>query len=224
MAQRTQIINDLETINAVFDRYGVRFFLVYGALLGFYRDGDFLPGDDDIDLAVVDPIDLETRKKIGWALYDLGFGPQNIAFNVFGRMEPAEIGYNGDHETGIIVCERNFKFTIFFFKPEECAQHGPELVCTPKLGAVKLIASPRRFYPHTAVVDGHLVTKPGGMDTIKINKKIYPVPTPVEEYLAFTYFDNWKDKTDRRHGHTYNEMHAVESITKEEANGVMIMK
>ena len=181
-------VKDLEQIKQVFDKYGVRFLVVYGAVLGFHRDGDFLPGDDDIDLAVIDPIDLETRKKIGWALYDLGFGPQNIAFNVFGRMEPSEIGYNGDHVTGIIVCERNFKFTIFFFSPEWCDQHEQELVCTPKLGAMRLIASPTRFYEK--------------LDSIKINKKKYLVPGPVEEYLAFTYFDNWKDKTDRRHGHT----------------------
>lgn len=203
-------IKDIEAVKAVFDKFGVRFFVVYGAVLGFHRDGDFLPGDDDIDLAVIDPISLETRKKIGWTLYDLGFGPQNIAFNVFGRMEPAEIGYNGDENTGIIVCERNFKFTIFFFYPEECPQHGTEYVCTPKLGAMKLIASPTRFYEDP--------------DTITIRRQKYLVPGPVEDYLAFTYFDNWKDKTDRRHGHTYNEMHAVESITKEQANGVQIWK
>lgn len=186
-------IVDLETIKQVFDKYEVKFFVVYGALLGHYRDKDFLPGDDDIDLAVVEPIDLKTRKAIGWALYDLGFKPQQILFNVFGRMEPSELGYNGDAETGIIVCERNFKFTIFFFKEEDCDQHGKEMVCTPKLGAVKLISSPSKFYK-----------KPG---TIKIGKKKYLAPTPIKDYLSFTYFDNWKDKTDRRHGLTYDIMH-----------------
>jgi hypothetical protein len=203
-------IKDLEDIRQVFEKFGVRFLVVYGAVLGFHRDGDFLPGDDDIDLAVIDPIDLKTRKAIGWTLYDLGFSPQEIAFNVFGRMEPSSIGYNGDHETGIIVCQRNFKFTIFFFKEEVCNQHGPEYVCTPMLGAMKLISSPQRFYDE--------------LDTIKINKKKYLVPGPVEDYLAFTYFDNWKDKTDRRHGDTYQTMHAKESITREEANSVQIWK
>jgi len=143
-------------------------------------------------------------------LYDLGFQPQRIAFNVFGRMEPGEIGYNGDGETGIIVCERGFKFTIFFFKVEDCEQHGHEYVCTPKLGAMKLISSPVKFYDKT--------------ETIKIGGKKYLVPSPMKDYLAFTYFDNWKDKTDRRHGDTYSEMHAKESLTQEEANSVMIIK
>lgn len=194
MKQTDPRLKDLEQIKEVFDKFGVRFFLVYGALLGHYRDGDFLPGDDDIDLAVIDPIDHETRKKIGWMLYDLGFEPQPLAFNVYGRMEPQDLAYNGDGETGIIVCERNFKFTIFFFKEEQCDQHGPEYVCTPKLGALKLIASPKRFYEKAV--------------SIKIGKTSYLTPSPIEDYLSFTYFDNWKDKSDRRHGHTYFEMHA----------------
>lgn len=210
MAQSNPILKDLEQIGEVFDKHGVRFFLVYGALLGHYRDGDFLPGDDDIDLAVVDPIDFETRKSIGWMLYDLGFEPQQIAFNVFGRMEPSYLGYNGDGETGIIVCQRNFKFTIFFFKEEQCEQHGAEYVCTPMLGAMKLISTPKKFYEKS--------------DKIKVGKKEYLTPAPVEEYLAFTYFDNWKDPNDRRHGDTYQVMHARESITKDDANGVMITK
>jgi hypothetical protein len=192
-------IHDLEAIKAVFDKYGVRVFLVYGALLGFHRDGDFLPGDDDIDLAVIDPIDHQTRKAIGWTLHDLGFYPQGvhtgqeIMFNVYNRMEPLEIGYNGDGETGIIVLERNFKFTIFFFKEEDCPLHGPEMVCTPKLGAVKLISSPSKFY-----------SKPS---QIKIGKKTYLTPGPIEDYLNYSYFNNWKDKTDRRHSDTYPDAH-----------------
>ena len=204
-------IEDLETIAHVFERYGVKFSVVYGVALGFHRDGDFLPGDEDIDLAVTEKPDLKTRKAIGWALYDLGFKPQDILFNVFGRMEPMELGYNGDGETGIIVCERNFKFTIFFFKPEECEQHGFEMVCTPKLGAMKLISSPAKFY--------------NKFDTIKIGKKKYLVPSPIEEYLAYSYFDNWRDKNDRRHSDTYFVAHAKDdaSINVEGKNEVTIM-
>lgn len=208
MAQQDLRLKDLEQIKEVFETLGVRFFVVYGALLGIHRDGKLIDHDDDIDLAVIDPIDLETRKKLGWMLYDLGFETQPIAFNVFGRMEPAYLGYNGDAETGIIVCQRNFKFTIFFFKEESCAQHGQEYVCTPMLGAMKLIATPTKFFEKSA--------------TIKVGGKKYLAPAPIEEYLDFTYFNNWRDSTDRRHGETYQVMHAVESITKDEANNVAI--
>lgn len=203
---------DLETIKQVFDKYGVRMVIVYGALLGMVRDGKLIEHDDDIDIAVIDPIDLKTRKAIGWALYDLGFQPQSIVFNVFNRMEPIEIGYNGDHETGIIVCERSFKFTIFFFKEEDCPMHGKEYVCTPKLGSVKLISTPTKFF-----------TK---LSEIKINKKKYLAPHPVKDYLDFTYFNNWKDKNDRRHGDTYFAMHEAnnEMIDLEGKNEVAIFK
>ena len=202
------IIKDLETIRTVFEKHGVEFLVVYGALLGYYRDGKLLPDDDDIDLAVIQPVDYKTRKQIGWELFDLGFQPQDIAFNVYGRMEPSEIGYNGDELTGIIVCKRNFKFTIFFFYEEFCPDHGPEYVCIPKYKSMKLISSPKEFYDR--------------LGTIKINGKKYKTPGPIKDYLAFTYFDNWKDKTDRRHGHTYYEMHAKASLTKEQANSVQI--
>jgi len=187
-------VKDLETIKEVFDKHGVKFHIVYGALLGFKRDGDFIEHDDDIDLAVVEQVDLETKKKIGWALYDLGFQPQNIAFNVFGRMEPSEIGYNGDENTGIIVCERNWKFTIFFFNatyPHFCRNHNEaELQCIPKLGGLTLIATPKKFFEKS--------------DTIKINGKKYLTPYPIEKYLEHSY-KNWKDKSGRDHSPTYFE-------------------
>ena len=202
-------IQDLEIVKQVFDKYKVDFLVVYGALLGFYRDKDFLPGDDDIDLAVIDKPDLKTRKAIGWSLYDLGFKPQQITFNVFGRMEPAEIGYNGDGETGIIVCERNIKFTIFFFKEVPCEQHGLEMLCVPKLGAVNLISSPAQFYRAT--------------DKIRIGRNLYYTPYRIPDYLAFTY-GGWKDKTARNHGQCFPEMHAGGSLTREDANIATIWK
>jgi hypothetical protein len=185
--------NDMQEIQAVFNSFGVRLILVYGALLGHYRDKNFLPGDDDVDFCVIDKIDLQTRKHIGWVLFDLGYEPQPIAFNVFGRHEASVPGYNGDAESGIIVCQKNFKFTIFFFKEEQCPQHGSEYVCIPMLGAMKLISTPARFYDK--------------LEQIKIGKGKYLIPSPIEDYLADTYFNNWQDRSDRRHGLLYTQQH-----------------
>ena len=206
------VIKDLEDVATILEKYGAKLIIGYGVALGFHRDGDFLPGDDDIDIVIIDKLTLEQRKAIGWALHDFGFQTQQITFNVFGRMEPGEIGYNGDGETGIIVCERNFKFTIFFMKEEQCQKHGPEYVCTPKLGSVKLISTPKKFYEK--------------LETIKIGGKKYFIPSPIEDYLAFCYFNNWKDKTDRRHGDTYFVMHADSSgmLDLEGKNEVIITK
>ena len=184
---------DLLDVKKVLDQHKVPFFLAYGTCLGAYRDKDFLPDDKDIDLVIIKPIDLKTRKDIGWALFNLGFNPVGLFFNVFGRMEQAEARYNGTEKTGIIICERNIEFSIFFFYKEMCDRHGEEYVCIPKLGAVKLMAIPTRFYK-----------KP---QTIKFHKTKFLIPNPIKEYLSFIYFNNWKDKTDRRHAQTYYEMH-----------------
>jgi len=192
-------INDLELIKEIFDRYGVKFYLVYGAVLGLHRDGDFIEHDDDIDLAVIDDVDLKTKKAIGWDLYDLGFVSQPVAFNVPNasnrkfRMEPIEEGYNGEHSTGIIVCQRSFKFTIFFFEHYACEEHKLlEYLCIPKLGALKLISTPAAFFNEP--------------ETILLNKKEYLIPGPVEKYLDAMY-NNWKDKEDRDHSPLFYDIH-----------------
>jgi len=187
-----QALVDLKTIKQVFDKFEVPFFLAYGTALGAYRDGEFLPGDDDIDLGVIEPISGATRMKIGRMLFDLGFIQQQILFNIDGTMLPPAPGYNGTEETGIIVCERNVKITLFFFKEEECETHGTEKVCVPMVGAFKLISSPAKFYKK--------------LNKIKFKKMEFLIPAPTEDYLAFTYND-WKNPNDREHGKCYHEMH-----------------
>lgn len=177
----------------VFKKYNVRAFLAYGAVLGAIREGDFIKWDDDIDLAIVDPIDFKTRKDIGWDLLNIGFHTQPIAFNVFGRMEQGEHGYNGDGETGIIVNERGFKFSIFFYKETECEKHGREYVCIPKLGAVPLLCTPLKFY-----------TNP---DTVKLHGEHFMVPGPVKEYLEYTYGDYMTPKKENAHAPQWRSQH-----------------
>jgi len=181
-------MKDLKDVMAVFKRFGVEAYLSYGAVLGAVRDGDFIPWDDDIDIDVIDDIPFEVRKAIGWALYDIGFNPQPISFNIFGRMELAELGYNGDAETGIIVCERNFPFSIFFYREE-----GDEMVCTPKVGCRKLLSVPTKFYK-----------KP---DTVKLHRTKFKTPGPVKEYLTYVY-DDWKEPVKDYHAPKYEDRHA----------------
>jgi len=191
---------DLLLIKKLFKKYEIPFFLSYGTCLGAYRDGDFLPDDDDIDLVVTKKIDYKTRKDIGWTLYGLGFEPQGVAFNVFNRLEPSEVGYNGDAHSGIIVCERSIHVTIFFFGEEYCKEHKElEMVCIPKMGAYKLISSPSKFY-----------NKPS---TIKFKNEEFFVPSPTEEYLSYTYED-WKNPLKRDHGKLYNQIHSEGKMLK----------
>ncbi len=174
------IMRDLLDVLTVFKRHNVKAYLAFGAVLGSQREKDFIKWDDDIDLDVVGTCDYKTRKSIGWMLFDLGFKPQEIGFNVYGRIEPGEIGYNGDEHSGIIVCERNFKFSIFFYREVDCPEHGKEMVCIPKYQSVKLICTPAYFYD-----------KPG---KVKLHGHTFETPSiggSVEKYLEYVY-GNWR--------------------------------
>lgn len=187
------ILKDLKDILAVFKKHNVKAFLAYGAVLGGARNKKFIPWDDDIDLVIVDKIDYKTRKAIGWEIIDLGFKPQPIAFNVFGRLEPSEVGYNGDEKSGIIVCERNFAFSIFFFEEVDCPEHGREGVCTPKIAAVKLICSPAKFYDKGEIM--------------KIHGEKFLIPSPLKEYLEYTYGDWKKEVKEGGHAKQWRTLH-----------------
>lgn len=187
-------LKDLKDVMAVFEKFNVKAFLSYGAVLGAVRDKNFIEWDDDIDIDVIDRIDLPTRKKIGSTLASLGFQTQPICFNVFGTMEmvvSAPYGgcaYDGDDETGIIVCERNFKFSIFFYK-----QEADEFVCTPKRGGMRLISNLTKFYERP--------------DTVKLHGEKFYCPGPVKDYLTYMYGD-WKTpKKENAHAPQWNARH-----------------
>lgn len=52
--RQEEYLNLYSKAREVFDtRFGSPLFLIYGTLLGLHRDGDFIPGDDDFDVAYV---------------------------------------------------------------------------------------------------------------------------------------------------------------------------
>jgi phosphorylcholine metabolism protein LicD len=182
---------ELEIIHSVFEKNGVRLFLLYGALLGLYRDKDLIPYDDDIDFGIIDDISYEQRIKLWRGLRDLGFKNQEIAFDIYGEWVNAN-GYNGNEYTGIIVCEKNFKYTFFFYQLEDCNKHGKEYVCTPMQGSRKLISIPSLYFEKN--------------DIMKIGSKKFLTPYPIKDYLDFTY-GNWKIPEKGKHAQQYREAH-----------------
>ncbi|MTI95312.1 MAG: LicD family protein [Firmicutes bacterium] len=77
-----------EKVRAVFDKdVGRPLFIIYGTLLGMYRDGDFIPGDDDFDVGYIskaqDP--LSVKKEVEEIIFTLMRSGFTIVFNRRGK-------------------------------------------------------------------------------------------------------------------------------------------
>ena len=52
-AQLVELYDTIMPLLNLFNNdYGAKFILFYGSLLGYHRDGNFIHGDDDIDVIV----------------------------------------------------------------------------------------------------------------------------------------------------------------------------
>ena len=88
---------DLKLIKQVLVKNKIPFFLIYGTLLGAYRDNEFLPDDKDIDIGIIG------RDKRKLVKDSLGF--REIQFN------PKFTGYH-------LSVKRNVFIDIHFFDRE----------------------------------------------------------------------------------------------------------
>jgi len=185
---------DLLDVKRVLDSKGVKFFLCYGALLGAIREKDFIDTDDDIDLVITDTLTYKQRKEIAWLLDDIGFVlNDDIVWNVYGRFEANQTGYNGTEETGIIAIKRNIPVSIMFYYND-----GTEWLCIPKRGGIPVMSIPYKFL------------KEG--EYIKFKGEKFLVPSPVIEYLEWTYGD-WKTPRDE-HAKQYWETRDKDKLAK----------
>jgi len=187
---------DLKDIKQVLDSKGVQFFLGYGLVLGIVRDKDFIKHDDDIDLIITQKLTYKQRKQIAWALWDIGFKVlEGIAWNVYGRYEASEDGYNGTEITGIIPCQRNIPVSIFFYY-----DNGEEWLCIPKKGGLPVLAIPYKYLEKG--------------EWVKFKGEKFLLPSPVKEYLVYTYGEDWKKPKEDSHAKQYWEIHPKEELFK----------
>lgn len=94
---------DLMDVTKVLKKYKTKFFLIYGTALGAVRDGDFLDGDDDIDLGTFDNSHFEEIRK---DLEELGFDI-GICYDVEQNVEVPAV---------MVLSERNVRVDLYFFE------------------------------------------------------------------------------------------------------------
>ena len=63
-------LEELKEIKKLLDNLGVKFFVVFGTLLGIYRDKAFLEGDPDIDIGIFGE---ERNQEVRTAIQEAGF-------------------------------------------------------------------------------------------------------------------------------------------------------
>jgi hypothetical protein len=67
MLDTESLFKNLLTVKKVFDKYGLRFWLSHGTLLGVYRDNQFILHDDDADISM----DFSQRELANEAVKEL---------------------------------------------------------------------------------------------------------------------------------------------------------
>jgi len=203
-----EAFKDLKEVKQALDSLNVRWFLSYGAVLGAVREKDFIAHDDDLDLTIVDPLTYKQKKEIGWKLQDLGFKPQeDMLWNVLGRWEKPSTGwldeetctYNGTEETGIIVAKKRVPVSIFFFKPE-----GDNYILIPLPYSIPLLETKKRFFEKGEI--------------IKFKGEKFLAPSPVKEYLEYTYGKDWRTPIKNKHATQYAKQHDLSEIRKKYFN------
>lgn len=97
---------DLLAIDTIFKKVGAKMFLLYGTALGAYRDKDFLPGDEDLDLG---SFDVSLRDKVAEEMRQAGF-------EVSTCWDEKIKGYR---ESEMIHAWHDIHVDIFFFRKKE---------------------------------------------------------------------------------------------------------
>lgn len=163
---RDQLFTNLCEIHEVLDKCEIRHWLSHGTMLGVYREGNFIPWDDDADLGLY--FDQRGSKQYAKAIRLLEKRGFYIPPSVNGPVDPKTNSPYYD-----MVCIRNGeKVEGWFFEQfEDCYVYD-----RPRCGDV--LKHERKYYD--------------SLEKINFKGVDFNTPNLIEDWLVMMYGSNWK--------------------------------
>ncbi len=169
------MFKNLVDVKSVFDRHGVTFALSHGTMLGVYRDGNFIPWDDDVDIALF----LADKPRVNEAAKEL----KAMGFFIPPEGDPKKpICPTGPNENmpwyDFVAIRDGEKIEGWFFEKK-----GDFFIYDEPRSKSDL-KHPKKFYEPLADYEwkGH----------------VWKIPNHIEEYLVMMYGHGWKTPNENR--------------------------
>jgi hypothetical protein len=161
---RDALYKNLKDVYEVFQEHGIKCWLSHGTMLGVYRDGDFIPWDDDADVGA-DIRTADRRLEAEEKLRDMGFFVPQIG----DRTRPvSEVDNMPYHDT--VAIRDGEKIEVWWYE-----KIGDKYVYDVDRHA--WLQHPEKYYDTLATID--------------FKGTHFNIPSHIEQWLEMMYSSDW---------------------------------
>jgi len=169
----------LSEVDGIFKDIDLEYFLLFGTVLGFYRDNGYIIGDDDIDIGIK-IYNSEYIKKIIFSFMQHGF--QLIQARGFDPLNLFKYGMDNTRwltmQMHLLISARGMVFLSFFKKGTKIDL----FFCYKDDKVNRYIVGDKRSTPIKYLEN---------FEDLEYNGIKFKVPSPVEDYLRSMYGEDW---------------------------------